>query len=64
MTEQPVPRDDADTPPLPSTTPESGDPDQGDNQDVPAERIYPSDPTGSDPACSCFPAPCSWWPAS
>jgi hypothetical protein len=48
MSEQPLPSDD-DTPPLPATTPESGDPDQGDNQDVAAERIYPSDPTGSDP---------------
>jgi len=50
MSEQPVPRDSDDTPPLPSTTPDSGDPDQGDNQDVPAERIYPSDPTGEAPA--------------
>jgi hypothetical protein len=36
--------------PLPEADPEPGQPDQGDNQDVPAERIYPTDPTGTDPA--------------
>lgn len=39
-----------DTPALPASTPEGGEPDQGDNQDVPAERIYPTDPTGADPS--------------
>jgi hypothetical protein len=49
MSEQPTSRD-RDTPALPETRPDAGEqPDQGDNQDVAAERIYPSDPTGSDP---------------
>ena len=39
-----------DTPPLPGTTPDGGPPEEGDNQDVPARRIYPSDPTGAEPA--------------
>ncbi|WP_456824511.1 hypothetical protein [Cellulomonas sp. P5_E12] len=39
-----------DTPALPSATPAEGQPDQGDNQDVPARKIYPTDPTGADPA--------------
>jgi len=38
-----------DTPALPGTGPDGDQPDQGDNQDVAAERIYPTDPTGSDP---------------
>jgi hypothetical protein len=50
MTEHPDPRDGDDTPALPESTPEAGQPDQGDNQDVSADRISPSDPTGSDPA--------------
>lgn len=41
----------ADTPPLPeSSDPRPGDePDPGDGQDVPAEKIYPDDPTGATP---------------
>jgi hypothetical protein len=39
-----------DTPALPGTTPEGGEPAPGDNQDVAAEKIYPDDPTGADPA--------------
>ncbi len=39
-----------DTPPLPGSTPAQGEPDQGDNQDVPARKIYPTDPTGAEPA--------------
>ena len=39
-----------DTPPLPDTSPAEGQPDQGDNQDVPARKIYPTDPTGAEPA--------------
>jgi hypothetical protein len=39
-----------DVPPLPGTAPQTDQPDQGDNQDVPARRIYPDDPTGADPA--------------
>lgn len=41
---------DDDTPPLPASTPEHGATDEGDNQDVAAERIYPTDPTGADPS--------------
>lgn len=48
MTETPTNPDD--TTPLPGTTPETGQPDQGDNQDVPARKVYPTDPTGADPA--------------
>ncbi|GEL99982.1 hypothetical protein [Cellulomonas terrae] len=48
MTETPTNPDDVT--PLPDTTPEEGQPVQGDNQDVPARRIYPTDPTGADPA--------------
>jgi len=44
-----TPRTD-DTPPLPGAKPDVGEPDQGDNQDVPARKIYPSDPTGAEPA--------------
>ena len=39
-----------DTPALPDPAAESGQPDQGDNQDVAARRIYPTDPTGADPS--------------
>ncbi|WP_155855932.1 hypothetical protein [Cellulomonas sp. URHD0024] len=43
------PNDD-DTPPLPESKPsEGGEPPPGDNQDVAAEKIYPTDPTGADP---------------
>jgi hypothetical protein len=38
-----------DTPPLRGATPAEGQPEQGDTQDVPAERIYPTNPTGADP---------------
>ncbi|GIG23659.1 hypothetical protein Cch01nite_43830 [Cellulomonas chitinilytica] len=38
-----------DTPPLPGTTPDHDEPEQGDNQDVPARKIYPTDPTGAEP---------------
>jgi hypothetical protein len=48
MTEQPS----QDVPPLPGSMPETGDPTEGDNQDVPARRIYPTDPTGADPDAS------------
>jgi hypothetical protein len=43
------PHADDDTPALPESTPDAGQPDQGDNQDVSADRIYPTDPTGTDP---------------
>ncbi|WP_157465727.1 hypothetical protein [Cellulomonas sp. Leaf395] len=46
MSETPTSTDD--TSPLPGTTPQEGEPEQGDNQDVPARRIYPTDPTGAD----------------
>ena len=34
---------------VPESKPEVGEPDRGDNQDVAAEKIYPTDPTGADP---------------
>jgi len=50
MTDQP----DDDVRPLPDSAPVTGapdgEPDEGDNQDVPARKIYPTDPTGADPA--------------
>jgi hypothetical protein len=49
MTEQTDTPGGGDTPPLPGTTPETGQPDQGDNQDVAARKVYPTDPTGADP---------------
>jgi len=39
-----------DTPPLPGTNAPEGETEQGDNQDVAAEKIYPTDPTGAEPA--------------
>jgi hypothetical protein len=39
-----------DTPSLPDPAAESGQPEEGDNQDVAARRIYPTDPTGADPS--------------
>ncbi|WP_156373994.1 hypothetical protein [Cellulomonas sp. Leaf334] len=47
MSETPTNPDDVT--PLPDTAPETGQPEPGDNQDVPARRIYPTDPTGADP---------------
>jgi hypothetical protein len=38
-----------DTPALPDPAAQEDQPDQGDNQDVAARRIYPTDPTGADP---------------
>ncbi|MBO3084041.1 hypothetical protein [Cellulomonas fengjieae] len=38
-----------DTPALPESTPDHGQPEEGDNQDVAVEKIYPSDPTGAEP---------------
>ena len=39
----------ADVPALPESRPTEGEPEQGENQDVPVEKIYPTDPTGADP---------------
>ncbi|GEK23427.1 hypothetical protein [Cellulomonas xylanilytica] len=39
-----------DTPSLPDPAAEEGQPDVGANQDVGARKIYPTDPTGDDPA--------------
>ncbi|MGY4642346.1 hypothetical protein [Cellulomonas sp. URHB0016] len=42
-----------DVPALPDAdlgTRDADQPSQGDNQDVAARRIYPTDPTGADPA--------------
>ncbi|WP_156043810.1 hypothetical protein [Cellulomonas sp. URHE0023] len=36
--------------PLPASKPDTGEPEEGNNQDVAVERIYPDDPTGADPA--------------
>ena len=49
-TDDPTPREPDDVEALPESRPDQGDPDQGGNQDVPVEKIYPSDPTGADPA--------------
>ncbi len=38
-----------DVEPLPGSAPVDGQPDEGDNQDVPARKIYPTDPTGTEP---------------
>jgi hypothetical protein len=46
----PNPKYAEDTPALPDPAAEEGQPDVGENQDVAARKIYPSDPTGADPA--------------
>jgi hypothetical protein len=33
----------------PKARPEQGDPEPGDNQDVPVKKIYADDPTGAEP---------------
>jgi len=43
------PRRADDVAPVPESKPDAGQPEPGDNQDVAAERIYPTDPTGADP---------------
>ncbi|WP_315096715.1 hypothetical protein [uncultured Cellulomonas sp.] len=51
MSDQPTARTpDDDTPALRASTPQHGPTDEGENQDVAAEKIYPTDPTGQDPA--------------
>jgi hypothetical protein len=48
-TDDPTLRPDGDVPALPESKPEEGASEQGSNQDVAVEKIYPDDPTGVDP---------------
>ena len=48
-TNDPTHRTTDDVAALPESEPVQGEPEQGDNQDVAAERICPTDPTGADP---------------
>ena len=47
--DDPSKRPSNDVPALPESAPVQGEPEQGDNQDVAVEKIYPTDPTGADP---------------
>ena len=48
-TDDPTMQPAGDVPAMPRSKPEHGEPDPGDNQDVPVKKIYAEDPTGAEP---------------